>query len=790
MQHVSELIVSLVDRVTAPARRVQGAMDRLQKVNERNIREMNRMRGQMLDAAAGAYALARAVSAPVKSAMEFESAMADVRKVVDFDTPEAFEQMGKDVIALSKQLPMTASQIAMIAAAAGQAGMAGEELLQFSEMAGKVGVAFDMSASSSGEALAKIKTALQLTVEETGLLADAFNHLSNNMASEAPDIIDFMNRVGAQGKQFGFSAEQTAALGSAMIAAGSESNVAATSFRNVGKALTKGTAATKAQKQAYAALGLDAKKVAKQMQVDAVTTLKAVLVQVRELPREMQASTLSQLFGDEARALAPLVENVQLLDQALAAVAEQQNYAGSVGEEYAVRVDTAANKMQLFANKMEATSIAIGQALMPALNATLDVLGPILEMIGQFASANPELVQGIVAVAGALVAFRVATLAARFAGLFLNAAMLDLVMGAGKLGIGLLSLLNPMTYVRAGLVALRAAVVATGVGAIVVGLAMAGTWIYNNWKGLVSFFQAFGETLAVAFEPAMPLIQPIIDAAKWLGELFGDLTGEVDASEAQWASWGESAANSVVGFVNGVGEMFASVGQWFSDIIGKAQELATAIGSFYVNFYMDTLPEFMLWLRDIAVNGLKSAMAIAWPHLPGWLQQLLELAGGALSFALNIDWPEIPDSIKWLASQAGNGLSNAGNKIGEGVDNVKQGAANAWNGIGSGIGNAWNGLTGGDDGARAAGGAVARGRTYRVNELGQEIFTAPSDGFIINGSDTQRLLNKDGGTKVEIKIGQILVKESANARQVAHEVGEELRSEIAGLFGDQEWGSV
>jgi TP901 family phage tail tape measure protein len=783
MQHVSELIVSLVDRVTAPARRVQGAMDRLQKVNERNIREMNKMRGQMLDAAAGAYALARAVSAPIQSAMEFESAMADVRKVVDFETPDAFAQMGEDIIALSKQLPMTASQIAMIAASAGQAGMAGDELLKFSEMAAKVGVAFDMSAEQSGDALAKIKTALQLSVEETQLLADSFNHLSNSMASEAPDIIDFMNRVGSQGKQFGFTAEQTAALGSAMIAAGSESNVAATSFRNVGKALTKGAAATTAQKKAYKALGLDAKKVAKQMQVDAVTTLKAVLVQVRQLPREMQASTLSQLFGDEARALAPLIENVQLLDQALAAVAEQQNYAGSVGEEYAVRVDTAANKLQLFSNKLQATSIAIGQALMPALNATLDVLGPIVELISQFATENPELVQTIVAVVGALVALRLATLAARFATLFLNTAMLDVVIGVGRFGLALLGLLNPMNIVRAGLFAMRVAIISTGIGAIAVAIAMAGLWIYNNWSGLVAFFKSFGNTLSEAFGPAMPLIQPLVDAAVWLAEVFANLTGEVDASEAEWASWGESAGNAVVGFVQNVQNMVEAVGQWFNDVIAAANDLGTAISDFVINFQIPTFPEILDWLMRIAAEGIFAAFEIAWPNLPDWLQQLLTLADGILSFGLNIDWPEIPESIKWLASQAGGGISAAGNKIGEGVDNMKQGAANAWNGIGD----AWNGLMGGADGARAAGGAVAGGKSYRVNEFGQEIFTAPSDGFIINASDTQRLLNKESGETVAIHIGQIVIKESANARQVADELGEELRSKLSGLFADQEW---
>lgn len=36
--------------------------------------------------------------AGAKAAIDFESSMADVRKVVDFDTPEQFKQMGQDVL--------------------------------------------------------------------------------------------------------------------------------------------------------------------------------------------------------------------------------------------------------------------------------------------------------------------------------------------------------------------------------------------------------------------------------------------------------------------------------------------------------------------------------------------------------------------------------------------------------------------------------------------------------------------------------------------------------------------
>ena len=59
-----------------------------------------------------------------QSAIQFESAMADVRKTVDFDTPQQFKQMSSDILELSTRLPMTANGLAAIVAAGGQSGIA------------------------------------------------------------------------------------------------------------------------------------------------------------------------------------------------------------------------------------------------------------------------------------------------------------------------------------------------------------------------------------------------------------------------------------------------------------------------------------------------------------------------------------------------------------------------------------------------------------------------------------------------------------------------------------------
>lgn len=61
------------------------------------------------------------------------------------------------------------------------------------------------------------------------------------------------------------------------------------------------------------------------------------------------------------------------------------------------------------------------------------------------------------------------------------------------MGRSLIGLLNPLRLVSFAFRALKLALIGSGIGAIVVGIAMAGTWIYNNWQGIKELLVGVGE---------------------------------------------------------------------------------------------------------------------------------------------------------------------------------------------------------------------------------------------------------------------------------------------------------
>ena len=385
----SKLVVSLVDQITGPARGVAAALDGL---NRRASRTTSAIMGAGGGFSVGALArnlaaiglgyvgVREGIGGTVGAAMKFEEAFADVRKVVD-GTPAQLSVVRSEILGLSKELPVTADGLASIYAAAGQSGVALQELTKFSEMAAKVSVAWDTSQGETGDALAKIKTQLGFNVDQIGLHADAINHLANNTASAARDLVEFDKRVAATGKMFGFSDTQTLAFGASMISAGAEAEVAATSFRNMGRALTKGEQATKSQRLAFAKLGLDSVKVSKNMQKDALKTTLNVIERIQQLPKDQHISIASALFGDEARALMPIIADTKELRRELAMIGSEANYSGSAFQEYMVRAETTANALQLLGNKVKAYGIGVGDSWLPTIKDMSLGIGDVLDTL-------------------------------------------------------------------------------------------------------------------------------------------------------------------------------------------------------------------------------------------------------------------------------------------------------------------------------------------------------------------------------------------------------------------------
>lgn len=420
-------------------------------------------------------AMAAPFVAGISKAIEFESQMADVKKVVDFETPGQFKQMGDDIGRMSERLPMAAGDIAKIVAAGGQSGIARDELLGFAEAAVKMGVAFDQTADESGDMMAKWRTSFKMGQDDVVALADKINYLGNTGPANTKQISDIVTRIGPLGEIAGLASGQIAALGATMAGVGVGQEVAATGIKNFMLAMTKGSAATKGQADAFKALRLDSKAVAKAMQTDAQGALVDILDRLKDVDKDKQAGIMTQLFGSESiTAIAPLLTNLDLLKGNLKKVADEKSYSGSMDKEYAARAATTANNLQLLRNTIDSVGRALGEALLPGLNDAIDSIRPMITYLAAMIQANPALVRGLVGAAAAFTGIRLAIMAATVA--------------TKVMGLALAT--NPITL-------------------IAVGIAAAAGLIIANWDTVGPFFSALWELIKAFSVPFLDFMKSI-----------------------------------------------------------------------------------------------------------------------------------------------------------------------------------------------------------------------------------------------------------------------------------------
>ena len=419
--------------------------------------------------------LAAPFVAGAKAAIDFESQMADVRKVVNFDTPKQFKQMADDIGRMSDRLPMAAGDIAKIVAAGGQAGFAREELLGFAESAVKMGIAFDQTAEQSGDMMSTWRTAFRMTQEGAIRLADQINYLGNTGPANAQKVSAIVTEVGGLGEVAGLSAAQVAALGATMAGVGVKQDVAATGIKNFMLSMTKGTAATKSQAQAFKSLRLDSKNVAEGMQKDAQKTLLDVLTRISMVDAAKRPALLTELFGSESvAAITPLLTNVELLRTNLQKVGDATKYAGSMEKEYQSRADTTANNLQLLRQSVDGVARALGNALLPGINSVVDALRPMIVQVAEFVQANPQLVKGLAVAGIAFTALRAGVFAATVA--------------VRVLGV---------------------AFAATPIGIIAVAIAAAAGLIVANWETVGPFFTALWDLIKAYTTPFIDFMKSV-----------------------------------------------------------------------------------------------------------------------------------------------------------------------------------------------------------------------------------------------------------------------------------------
>ena len=185
---------------------------------------------RFVGAISAAFAAIKLTTAPIKAAAEFQTELINVQKTTEFGS-EGIKQLSNDLVELSKQVNVSAVDLAKIAAIGGQLGLGsqGEKaLVKFTDTVARFAKVLDVSVEESASSIAKLSNIFKLPIEQAEKLSSALNEVSNNSTASGAALIDIAQRIGTGG---GFlTAPQSIALAATGVDLGQTLETIGTSF--------------------------------------------------------------------------------------------------------------------------------------------------------------------------------------------------------------------------------------------------------------------------------------------------------------------------------------------------------------------------------------------------------------------------------------------------------------------------------------------------------------------------------------------------------------------------------
>lgn len=310
-----------------------------------------------------------------KQAIDFEKAMADVKKKVTLDKGASWGDVEQAINKVSREMGMARTDTAALTAMAGQAGIAYKDLTAFMRLAAKTATSWDIAPKEASERLAKIKAQTQWTIPQLAELADKVNALGDSSASAERDIAEMFQRAAGSAKAANVPLDTSLAVTTALNSIGMQEEVAArfwNAFSSKMRTAASGGRGAKNAAEGYKMLGLTLKQVEQGMKTDATKTILDVLGRLEKSSEK--ASAAVKIFGQEwwdeaarsGQALPEIRKNLEMLASG--------SWNGSLDQNLKINLETTSNHLERF----KALTSEIGDNMMrwalPPINAQLDRL--------------------------------------------------------------------------------------------------------------------------------------------------------------------------------------------------------------------------------------------------------------------------------------------------------------------------------------------------------------------------------------------------------------------------------
>lgn len=590
----------LTQRLTSTSKRIQSAGKELSKLSVPLV-------------AMGGFA--------TKSAIEFESAFAGVRKTIDA-TPDEFAKISDEIKRLSTVIPATTTELAGIMEAAGQLGIKTKNLTGFTEVMAKLGTATNMTSQQAADELARFANITDMAQEDFDKLGSTIVALGNNFAGTESEITSMGLRLAGAGKQVGMSEAQIMGFSTALVSVGINAEAGGTAFSKVFKKIAVEVELGTEKVGEFAKIAqMPVQEFSELFKKDAASAVEAFVVGLGKAKAPLVDLVALGKGWQDVRmqdSILRLAGNSKILTEALDLSVEAWVENNALNKEAGERYKTLQSQLLITKNVFGLLLIEIGDRLTPVV-AILNE--KIRDGINWFRGLS-DVSKNILIVLGAMVAavgpaiFVFGTLASNLLSIGKAANAVKVILPDLGKTILILSSHISKTLIPAILGAVKAtwAFMTTPLGAAIMVTVGVLALLIANWESVkevidevITFATEVIDGFCSWFAETFPGITEVLsDVSNWFGTFFDDVAGAFNQWQDQFlAGWDRvtgamtSAAkfisktwNELTGNVSGsMNELTAKQQAW----INKAKEQNMSVAQ-----YREHLKKFRVDTKELA----------------------------------------------------------------------------------------------------------------------------------------------------------------------------------------------
>lgn len=400
--------------------RLRGSQEHLNRINseQAKIKENIAATKTQLTGTIGAIsAVAAAIYAgPVRSAQEYETAIAKVSTIADTNVVP-IEEMSSEIMKLSNTTGIAASQIADDVYNAISAGQDTGDAVNFVSYSTKLAKAGFADSAQTLDVLTTVLNAYGMEAEEVSKVSDMLVQTQNEGKVSVGELSSVMGKIIPTANANNVALEQVCAGYAIMTSKGIAAAETTTYMNSMLNELSK--SGTTAEKTLRATTG----KSFKELMTDGKSL--GEVIQILQEEAGKSGKSLSDMFGSAEAgkaALSLLSGGVEGFNEQVAGMLDS---VGATEEAFTKMDNSTEAKMQKAKNSIANLGIVLGQNFLPIVGNLADKVAAVVIKVSEFAQENPELVQTVLKVVGALAGMKVAGLTAKLGFLQISSGIKD-----------------------------------------------------------------------------------------------------------------------------------------------------------------------------------------------------------------------------------------------------------------------------------------------------------------------------------------------------------------------------